>query len=72
MGSNAGNADIEISGGTIEATGGYASAGIGGGNWGDANIKITGDAVIKSAVGGGGGAGIGGGQWGKRYCDYLW
>ena len=65
MGSNAGNADIEISGGTIEATGGYASAGIGGGNWGDANIKITGDAVIKSAVGGGGGAGIGGGQWGN-------
>ena len=63
--SNAGNADIEISGGTIEATGGYASAGIGGGNWGDANIKITGDAVIKSAVGGGGGAGIGGGQWGN-------
>ena len=62
---NAGNADIEISGGTIEATGGYASAGIGGGNWGDANIKITGDAVIKSAVGGGGGAGIGGGQWGN-------
>ena len=53
MGSNAGNADIEISGGTIEATGGYASAGIGGGNWGDANIKITGDAVIKSAVGNG-------------------
>ena len=37
----------------------------GGGNWGDANIKITGDAVIKSAVGGGGGAGIGGGQWGN-------
>ena len=63
--SNAGNADIEISGGTIEATGGYASAGIGGGTWGDANIKITGDAVIKSAVGGGGGAGIGGGQWGN-------
>ena len=31
MSSNAGNADIEISGGTIEATGGYASAGIGGG-----------------------------------------
>ena len=65
MGSNAGNADIEISGGTIEATGGYASAGIGGGTWGDANIKITGDAVIKSAVGGDGGAGIGGGQWGN-------
>ena len=64
-GSSAGNADIEISGGTIEATGGYASAGIGGGTWGDANIKITGDAVIKSAVGGGGGAGIGGGQWGN-------
>ena len=67
MGSNAGNADIEISGGTIEATGGYASAGIGGGNWGDANIKITGDAVIKSAVGGGGGAGIGGGGGGHSF-----
>ena len=61
MGSNAGNADIEISGGTIEATGGYASAGIGGGTWGDANIKITGDAVIKNATGGVYGSGIGGG-----------
>lgn len=63
--SNAGNADIEISGGTIEAIGGDASAGIGGGTWGNANIKITDNAVIKSAVGGGGGAGIGGGQWGN-------
>ena len=62
MGSNAGNADIEISGGTIEATGGYASAGIGGGTWGDANIKITGDAVIKNATGGVYGSGIGGGN----------
>ena len=65
MGSNAGNADIEISGGTIEATGGYASAGIGGGTWGDANIKITGDAVIKNATGGVYGSGIGGGGGGN-------
>ena len=65
MGSNAGNADIEISGGTIEATGGYTSAGIGGGYYGDATIKITGDAVIKNATGGDFGAGIGGGGGGK-------
>ena len=65
MGSNAGNADIEISGGTIEATGGDASAGIGGGTWGDANIKITGDAVIKNATGGVYGSGIGGGGGGN-------
>ena len=65
MGSNAGNADIEISGGTIEATGGYASAGIGGGYYGDATIKITGDAVIKNAAGGFFGAGIGGGGGGN-------
>ena len=65
MGSNAGNADIEISGGTIEATGGYTSAGIGGGCYGDATIKITGDAVIKNATGGDFGAGIGGGGGGK-------
>ena len=65
MGSNAGNADIEISGGTIEATGGRLSAGIGGGTWGDANIKITGDAVIKNATGGDFGAGIGGGGGGN-------
>ena len=65
MGSNAGNADIEISGGTIEATGGYTSAGIGGGYYGDAIIKITGDAVIKNATGGDFGAGIGGGGGGN-------
>ena len=65
MGSNAGNADIEISGGTIEATGGYTSAGIGGGCYGDAIIKITGDAVIKNATGGDFGAGIGGGGGGN-------
>ena len=65
MGSNAGNADIEISGGTITAAGGDLSAGIGGGTWGDANIKITGDAVIKNATGGAFGAGIGGGGGGK-------
>ena len=65
MGSNAGNADIEISGGTIEATGGYTSAGIGGGCYGDATIKITGDAVIKNATGGTFGAGIGGGGGGN-------
>ena len=78
MGSNAGNADIEISGGTIDATGGDQAAGIGGGIWGDANIKITGDAVIKSAVGGfsgegagnsTGGAGIGGGAGGHGTID---
>ena len=63
--SNAGNADIEISGGTIEATGGYTSAGIGGGCYGDATIKITGDAVIKNATGGDYGAGIGGGGGGN-------
>ena len=63
--SNAGNADIEISGGTIKATGGYTSAGIGGGYYGDAIIKITGDAVIKNATGGDFGAGIGGGGGGK-------
>ena len=75
-GSSAGNADIEISGGTIEATGGEQAAGIGGGTWGDANIKITGDAVIKSAVGGSsgvgnstGGAGIGGGAGGHGTID---
>ena len=65
MGSNAGNADIEISGGTIEATGGYTSAGIGGGCYGDAIIKITGDAVIKNATGGVYGSGIGGGGGGN-------
>ena len=65
MGTNAGNADIEISGGTIEATGGYTSAGIGGGYYGDATIKITGDAVIKNAAGGDYGAGIGGGGGGN-------
>ena len=65
MGSNAGNADIEISGGAIEATGGYTSAGIGGGYYGDATIKITGDAVIKNATGGTFGAGIGGGGGGN-------
>ena len=65
MSSNAGNADIEISGGTIEATGGYTSAGIGGGCYGDATIKITGDAVIKNAAGGDYGAGIGGGGGGN-------
>ena len=65
MGSNAGNADIEISGGTIEAIGGYTSAGIGGGYYGDATIKITGDAVIKNAAGGFFGAGIGGGGGGN-------
>ena len=65
IGSNAGNADIEISGGTIEATGGYTSAGIGGGYYGDATIKITGDAVIKNATGGVYGSGIGGGGGGN-------
>ena len=61
----AGNADIEISGGTINATGGEYSAGIGGSYYGDATIKITGDAVIKNATGGYFGAGIGGGGGGE-------
>lgn len=61
----AGNADIEISGGTINATGGEYSAGIGGSYYGDATIKITGDAVIKNATGGYFGAGIGGGGGGN-------
>lgn len=71
-GTNAGNADIEISGGTIEATGGYASAGIGGGNWGDANIKITGDALLKVLSAVAGGCRHRRRSMGQRYCDYLW
>lgn len=52
--------DIIIEGGTINATGGYQAAGIGGtiGESG-ANITITGGTV--NATGGSGGAGIGGG-----------
>lgn len=41
------------------------SAGIGGGYYGDATIKITGDAVIKNATGGAHGSGIGGGGGGN-------
>jgi len=59
---------LEITGGTITATGGLDGAGIGsGGANGNSTITITGDAVIKEAIGGGGCAGIGGGYAGK--CD---
>ena len=57
----AGNADIEISGGTITAAGGEGAAGIGGGYYNGATVTITGDAVIKNASNTKYGAGIGGG-----------
>ena len=47
--------------GNLTATGGESGAGIGGGCYGGATIKITGDAVIKNVTGGEYGAGIGGG-----------
>lgn len=59
-----GSGNVTISGGTITAAGGYQAAGIGGGVWGDGNVTITGDAVIKEATGGTNGAGIGGGLGG--------
>ena len=50
--------------GSLTATGGFNSAGIGGGNGGDGkNITITGGTV--NATGGSSGAGIGGGREGK-------
>ena len=50
--------------GSLTATGGFNSAGIGGGNGGDGkNITITGGTV--NATGGSSGAGIGGGSEGK-------
>ena len=46
--------------GSLDATGGYGGAGIGG--YGNATVTITGDAVIEEATGGGGCAGIGNGS----------
>lgn len=54
---------LGITGGTITATGGNYSAGIGGGIRGNADVTITGNAVIKKAQGNYNGAGIGGGGW---------
>lgn len=74
-GGSGGDADITISGGTINAIGGtdpwgqpgaIGGAGIGGGgSGGNATVTITGDAVIEKASGGGGCAGIGGGYSSK-------
>lgn len=59
---------LEITGGTITATGGLDGAGIGsGGANGNSTVTITGDAVIKEAIGGNGCSGIGGGYAGE--CD---
>lgn len=59
---------LEITGGTITATGGLDGAGIGGGGAnGNSTVTITGDAVIKEAIGGNGCSGIGGGYAGE--CD---
>ena len=56
---------LGITGGTITATGGNYSAGIGGGIRGNADVTITGNAVIKKAQGNYNGAGIGGGGVGN-------
>ena len=56
---------LGITGGTITATGGNYSAGIGGGIGGNADVTITGNAVIKKAQGNYNGAGIGGGGVGN-------
>ena len=57
--------NITFTGGDVHAVGGYNSAGIGGGAYGDAdNITITGNAHV-TASGGTGGAGIGGGYYGN-------
>ena len=56
---------LGITGGTITATGGNYSAGIGGGIRGNADVTITGNAVIKKAQGNYNGAGIGGGGGGN-------
>lgn len=56
---------LGITGGTITATGGKYSAGIGGGIGGNADVTITGNAVIKKAQGNYNGAGIGGGGVGN-------
>lgn len=60
---------IEITGGTITATGTLDGAGIGGGGsggYGNATVTITGDAVIEEATGGGGCAGIGNGYYNSK------
>lgn len=56
---------LGITGGTITATGGNYSAGIGGGIRGNADVTITGNAVIKKTQGNYNGAGIGGGGVGN-------
>ena len=56
---------LGITGGTITATGGNYSAGIGGGIRGNADVTIAGNAVIKKAQGNYNGAGIGGGGVGN-------
>ncbi|MBR2743587.1 MAG: hypothetical protein IKD89_08365, partial [Clostridia bacterium] len=55
--------DITINGGILDVTGGYKTAGIGGGNHGSGNITINGGRV--TAKGGTFGAGIGGGNCGS-------
>lgn len=50
--------------GSLTATGGYHSAGIGSGYQGLGTVTIEGDAVIKNAQGGEAGAGIGSGTYG--------
>lgn len=61
--------EIEITGGTITATGALDGAGIGGGGgggYGNATVTITGDAVIEEATGGGACAGIGSGYYNSK------
>ena len=56
-----GTAYVEITGGEINATGGYLGAGIGGGCNGSGNVTISGGTI--TAAGGDGAAGIGGGYY---------
>ncbi len=56
-----GTAYVEITGGEINATGGYLGAGIGGGCNGSGNVTISGGGI--TAAGGEGAAGIGGGYY---------
>ncbi len=59
---NGGGCTVEISGGTVTATGGDYAAGIGGGNnGGGCAVEISGGTV--TATGSYYGAGIGGGQY---------
>ena len=51
--------------GSLTATSGYFGAGIGGGQWGNGTVTISGDSKIESALGGGLSAGIGGGAVGN-------